>query len=310
VSTDPPDDFLDESRAVDRRLARQSMEIVSTDGPYSEVTFRAPHWRSSDLTFEDATKFFDFISFNMWEYGAVFNCHITITWGTLAAALLSLYLNECEKWMEVGLSWAALVGQPHQPRRRREGFGSRFRYAYIHAMGATHGFHSHVLTHLGREELPYFRAWTRNKLTQLARHPGTSKSVRVIRGRERNDPASIRRLWEWYCYLIKQLPPDVGCGDRSSGEPFIALREFLKPGRRTWDYIPGLGPVSCKKLVGASHDLSHQAQQATGFRSWCLWSRRNRLFVGRELDNWQEWQHQKALAHPHPITRPARRPDE
>jgi hypothetical protein len=121
------------------------------------------------------------------------------------AALLSLYLNACQKWAEIGLSLAALVGEPHQRRRRRSGFGSRFRFVYTNEQGPKHGFHSHILTNLMKGEIPAFRAWTKEILPQLALHPGTPKSVRVIPSRERSD--TVQAPVERFTYLVKQIPP-------------------------------------------------------------------------------------------------------
>jgi hypothetical protein len=123
-----------------------------------------------------------------------------------------------------------------------------------------------------------------------SRHPGSQKSVVVIPGRERSETAALKRRWEWVTYLLKQLPPTVMFGDDlASRQTYVPLREVLKAGRRAWPYRPELDDVSCAKLTGSSHNLSRKAQKAAGFRSWLQWSRRDRLFDGRELDSWRKW---------------------
>jgi hypothetical protein len=89
------DEIRGGSRAVDRRLFRQSIKVLSTDGPVKEVTFRAPFCRTykylsgkevihNDLPGPDLVKLYDAISFGMWEFGpsAIMNGHITIGWGS------------------------------------------------------------------------------------------------------------------------------------------------------------------------------------------------------------------------------------
>jgi hypothetical protein len=294
------EEFYDGSSALERRLARQSM--VATVG--DEVTFRYLPPKSSDLSFYDATKLFDAVSFHMSQFGSLLNCHVTITWRTLgvpvgdhehAAALLGEYLNRCQKWAAVGWIGRTLTKSPRQRYRARTGEGFRFSYIYVHEYGTEHGFHSHVLCHVPQYVVPAFRAWTQVILPRLARHPGTKKSVVVIPARERSESSTIERQWKWFAYLLKQLNPRVRCGDRNSGQPFVPLREILK----VWPYRRGLD-VSCAKLTGTSHDLSLKAQKAAGFRSWLRWSRRDGLYLGDELtagrDRREEEERQRRLA--------------
>jgi hypothetical protein len=286
------DEIWDGSSALERRLARQSM-VATGDG---EVTFRYNRPRSANLSVKDATKLFDAVCFNMWQHGSVLNCHITIAWRTLgvmdhehAAALLGEYLNQSQKWAAVGLEARYLTKRPRLRPRERTGDGFTFRYIYVHENGLEHGFHSHVLCTVPPYAVPAFRAWTQAILPKLAQHPGTKRSVVLILARERSESSTVERQWQWYSYLMKQLPPGVTCGDRlASHSTYVPLREVLRV-RQTWPYHRGV-KVTCVKLTGTSHDLGRKAQQAAGFRSGFAWGRRDRLYVGDELDMWHRWQ--------------------
>jgi hypothetical protein len=212
------DEIWDGSTALERRLARQSMIVISTDGPYSEVTFRDPFRRnSSDLSGKEVIKLYNAINFAQWQFGpsSIFNAHIIILWETYgiknhehASALLGLYLNEARKW--------AKVGHNPDPRRRRARTGKAFvfRYVYVHENTGAQGFHSHVLTVLSQPAVAAFRAWTRAILRKLTGQAGNPSCV-VVKVRFGSEEVMIQRCWHWLRYLAKQCNATTELTDKT-----------------------------------------------------------------------------------------------
>jgi hypothetical protein len=239
--------------------------------------------KSSDLTGEQVVRLYDAIAFAMWQHGAIMNTHVVILWETLwvhdhkrATTLLSEYLNQAKKWARVGT-----VGAPRQRRRGRTGEGFEFRYVYVHECGGAAGFHSHILCTVPQPTAKAFAAWSRKTLARLARHHGDGRTVRVVASNARDEGAAVARGWNWFRYISKQLDQNVGWGPVDG--PFRPLREILK----LWPYRTAR-PVACAQMVGGSQDIWTKAQRESGFKSELRSGELERIYYGKELDDWRE----------------------
>jgi hypothetical protein len=284
------DEIYDRGSALDRRLVRQSMQTISTDGPFAEVTFRDPYQRkSSDLSGKEVIRLYDAISFAQWQFGpsAIFNTHITILWQTYgikdhehASALLGLYLNEARKW--------ARVGQNPKPRRQRPRTGNHFvfRYVYANECSGQQGFHSHVLTALPQPAVAAFKAWTRAILPKLTGQAGDQSSV-VFRVRFANEQVMIDRCWHWFRYVAKQCDETKlrdNNNDLSKGKGYTVL---LRDGLKLWSH-QNLQPVHCRQLSKPSRDINAGTQRRAPAFPGLLWRRLDRLYDGAEVESWRQ----------------------
>jgi hypothetical protein len=261
-----------------------------------------PRLRSSDLSDKEVVGLYEAVSFRMWQFGAVMNCHITIAWSSLnvvdhhqATKMLGQFLNRCRKWGRVGLVGASpgpdrrrQLRRPGRKRHRQQsGEAFIFRYIFVNECSGERGFHSHVLCHLPWWQLAAFTPWTRAILSHLTHHPCDETTVKVVPSRERNVTASVERQWSWFRYMCKQLDPQMTHGYGDMNEAPRRLRDILQ----LWPYRSNALPVTCDRPTGASRDIGGNARKAAGFRAiFYQTGGLTRLYDGHELDEYQRRQ--------------------
>jgi hypothetical protein len=100
--------------------------------------------------------------------------------------------------------------------------------------------------------VPDFEAWSRQTLGNLAQHPGTAKTVKVVVSHAKSEHDAVERQWHWFRHICKQLEPEPEPRWGNIEEPRQRLRDVLQ----LWSYQSAL-PVTLPEgqLTGASRDI-------------------------------------------------------
>ncbi len=181
--------------------------------------------------------------------GLVMNVHISITWGMLgiedhtaaANALCYEFVKHLRDWYQHKV--------PNSP----------FVWLYVHEVGRTHGFHTHILTAIPVGLRPAFRKWVRARLAGAARlgippHKDASKVVAPP-----SDP--IGRQWWYLQYLAKGVSAEAEVRSVVGVDPYVRVSELIKHPLKS----PGF--VTCKKTCGVSNNIGKEERRKAGFRS-------------------------------------------
>lgn len=221
------------------------------------------------LTEQEVGAQYDAVSFLNREYGLVLNAFITIVYALLgikdhraAATLLWRYNHDARIWL----------------RRQK----MSHHYVYVHEDAVKHGYHSHQLAYVPREQRKEFRRWTRQF---FARHcgPNIPKEAVDIKYKIPGGSASQQVAWQWerLRYMCKELDPGVWARGEDGRE--YPLRELLQ----LPEWSPGRA-VRVGQRCGGSHGIWRAAQMRPGVKVPIQWSHFNdgvwsELYSGWEL---------------------------
>jgi hypothetical protein len=138
--------------------------------------------------------------------------------------------------------------------------------------------------------VPDFEAWSRQTLGNLAQHPGTAKTVKVVVSHAKSEHDAVERQWHWFRHICKQLEPEPEPRWGNIEEPRQRLRDVLQ----LWSYQSAL-PVTLPEgqLTGASRDIRGKAQRDAGFLSELTSGDLTRIYAGHELEAWRAQQAEK-----------------
>lgn len=248
---------------------------------------------SRSFTGHDAVRLYEAAAFAMWRFGLAFNGHLTIMWRgpgivdhVRAAAVLSAFNKEATAWLRVGE-----LGPDRKRMNKRAALGSSPHvYAYVHENTQGHGFHTHQLLHVPREQAAAFEVWAEQCLTRLSGRrradvytvhlsPRTKKGEFLPR-RYSTDVGAAADMWRWVRYVMKSLPEHWFnvCPDA----PIVKLREIFS----LWAFYPS-EPVYARRVVGFSENIGPAAQRAASFESKYRRREFDRLYDGSELADYR-----------------------
>ncbi|WP_157651622.1 hypothetical protein [Burkholderia ubonensis] len=182
--------------------------------------------------------------------GLVMNVHISITWGMLGIEDHTAAANVlCYEFIKHLRDWY----RNHVPKDRP------FVWLYVHEVGRTHGFHTHILTAIPVELRPAFREWVRARLAGAAHlgvppHKDASKVVAPP-----SDP--IGRQWWYLQYLAKGVRAEAEVRSVVGVDPYVRVSELIK------HPLKSPGDVRCQKNCGVSNTIGKERRRKAGFRS-------------------------------------------
>ncbi len=199
--------------------------------------------------------------------GIVLNVRLSITWGLLgiedhsaaADAMRYEFFKHLQDWYQ------------HKVPDDRP-----FVWLYVHEVGRTHGFHTHILTAIPDALLPAFREYVAARLADVSRvagplHKGTFKIKAPP-----SDP--IGRQWRGLRYLAKGISTKAEVPSVVGTSPFVRVAELIP------ETLKSPGDILCPKNCGVSNNLGKERRQKAGFRS--LLERgiadKRRLYAGME----------------------------
>lgn len=205
----------------------------------------------------------DGVSYLNFVYDAVLNTHIVLASGRAgienhdkAAELVWKLLHRVRKWFA---------------RRGLEAF-----YVYVHENSQKHGFHTHLLLHVGGDVWPQFRKWFPKAVEYLWGHPLPDRLLHIGHRRQRNFSHQVMLQWIWVRYLLKGIEPELGLVSPINGEVKSAC-EVLRLRPR-----PG-GLVLCRKRAGVSSNIGRRVRDKAGYLSLFAQGQDDRLFDGDEF---------------------------
>jgi len=223
--------------------------------PRSNV-FRKPHDPEFDeperyryLTASQVKELYSAVAYAN-SIGQVMNVHISITWGMLGIEDHTEAANVlCYEFIKHLRDW-------YQHKVPKD---CPFVWLYVHEVGRTHGFHTHILTAIPVELRPAFRKWLRARLADAARlgvppHKDASKVVAPP-----SDP--IGRQWWYLQYLAKGVSAEAEVRSVVGVDPYVRVSELIK------HPLKSPGDVRCQKNCGVSSTIGKERRRKAGFRS-------------------------------------------
>ncbi|WP_175900718.1 hypothetical protein [Burkholderia vietnamiensis] len=182
--------------------------------------------------------------------GIVLNVRLSITWGLLgiedhsvaADAMRYKFFKHLQDWYENKV-----------PDDRP------FVWLYVHEVGRTHGFHTHIMTAIPRALLPAFREYVAARLANVSR-VGTPlhKGVFHIEAPP-SDP--IGRQWRGLQYLAK------GVSAKAEVSSVVGTAPFARVAELTPEPLKSPGDIRCPNNCRVSNNIGKESRRKAGFRS-------------------------------------------
>jgi len=251
-------------RAVyDPRLyADTSSDDAKAAAYYATINSKETERRMS-LLGPPAANIMDGVSYFNFEYGKVLTTHIVLASGQTGIVDHDKASERIWKLLHRVRKWFA--------RRGQEAF-----FVFVHENSARHGFHTHLLLHVGSDVLPKFMKWFPKAVECLWGSPLPDNLLHIRHRHQRNFSHQIMLQWIWVRYLLKGIKPELGLVNPITGEVKPA-REVLRLRPR-----PG-GLVLCRKRAGVSSNIGRRARDKAGYRSLFDQGQDDLLFTGEEF---------------------------